>query len=79
MLAPRLLSFQDFTYVSRTAVFVTLALLFAGVVTAIFSLMRLERPRLLPALGLLVNSLLIALYWHLEFYAIGFDQDTWAH
>jgi hypothetical protein len=72
------LSLRDFTYVSRTAVFVTLALLSAGDITAILSLTKLERPRLLAVLGLLVNGLLIVLFWHLRFYAIGFDQDAWA-
>jgi len=76
--APAALTLHDFTYVSRTAVFVTLALLSAGVIAGFLSLMKLERPRLLALVGLLVNSLLIALFWHLEFSAIGFDQDTWA-
>jgi hypothetical protein len=47
-------------------------------VAAIVSLTRVERPRLLAMLGVLVNSLLIALCWHFESFAIGFDQDTWA-
>jgi hypothetical protein len=78
LLAPTALTLQDFTYVSRSAVFVTLALLSAGVIAALLSLTRRERPRQLAMLGLLVNSLLIALFWRLEFFAIGFDQDTWA-
>jgi hypothetical protein len=30
------------------------------------------------AAGLLVNALLIGLFWRLRFYALGFDQDAWA-
>ena len=72
------LSLSDLSQVSRTAVFVQLALISLGAISALTSLLRRERPRLLPVLGLVANSVLIGLFLHLEFYAAGFDQDTWA-
>ena len=75
---PAGLSIRDFTDISRTAVFVTLALMSAGAVSALTSLVKRERPGLLPVLGFIANVLLIALFRHFEFYARGFDQDTWA-
>ena len=63
---------------SRAAVFVALAVISVGALSAVTSLAKHERPRLLPLLGLTANLLLVALFWHLEFYARGFDQDTWA-
>lgn len=75
---PAGLTVRDFTYVSRTGVFVQSAVLATGAIAAAMALIRRERPHLLPLLGLMVNGLLIALFWYLEFYAVGFDQDTWA-
>ena len=72
------LTVRDFTYVSRTGVFVQLAVIAAGAIAAAMALITRERPRLLPMLGLIVNVVLIGLFWYLEFYAVGFDQDTWA-
>ena len=63
---------------SRIAVIVQLIWIAAGAGAAVVALVRRERPRLLPALGLVMSVLLIGLFWHLEFYALGFDQDTWA-
>ena len=75
---PAGLTVRDFTYVSRTGVFVQLWVIAGGAIAAAIALIRRERPRLLPLLGLMVNGLLFALFWYLEFYAVGFDQDTWA-
>jgi hypothetical protein len=76
--APQGLSMIDLSQFSRIAVVVTLFLISAGVIAAVTSLVRRERPVLLSALGLVTNGLLIGLFWHFEFYAVGFDQDTWA-
>ena len=75
---PAGLSLSDFSGISRTAVIVMLVVLSAAVVAAVTSFIKGERPRLLPVLGVSINVLLIGLFWHLEFYALGFDQDTWA-
>lgn len=75
---PRAGLVRDFTYVSRTGVFVQSAVIAAGAIAAAIALTRAEHPRLLPLLGVIVNGLLLALFWSLEFYAVGFDQDTWA-
>lgn len=75
---PAGLSIAGMSNVSRIAVFITLALLLGGAVLAIMSLARRERPGLLPALSLAVNALLIGLFMHFEFDALGFDQDRWA-
>lgn len=69
---------NDFSRFSRIAVAVTLFLISAGAVFAVTSLVKHERPRLLPVVGLITNAVLIGLFWHFEFYALGFDQDTWA-
>lgn len=75
---PADLTVRDFTYVSRTGVFVQLCVIAGGAIAAATALIKRERPRLLPMLGLIVNVVLIGLFWYLEFYAVGFDQDTWA-
>ena len=72
------LSVRDFTYVSRGAVFVQLFTIGIGAVAAAVSLIGRERPRPLAVLGLIVHGLLIGLFWSLQFYAVGFDQDSWA-
>ena len=68
----------DFSQFSRIAVAVNLFLISAGAVSAVTSLVKHERPRLVPVVGLITNAVLIGLFWHFEFYAVGFDQDTWA-
>jgi len=68
----------DFSQFSRVAVVVCLLLIAAGAVAAVTSLVKHERPRLVPVVGLITNAVLIGLFWHFEFYAIGFDQDTWS-
>ena len=72
------LSITDFSRVSRTAVLLVLTLIVAAAVVAVISLARREHPRLLAVMGLAVNIVLIGLFWRLEFYALGFDQDSWA-
>lgn len=69
---------SDFSQISRVAVAVNLFLISAGAVSAVTSLLKHERPRLVPVVGLITNVVLIGLFWHFEFYAVGFDQDTWA-
>lgn len=69
---------SDFSRFSRIAVAVNLFLISAGAVSAVVSLLKHERPRLVPVIGLITNAALIGLFWHFEFYAFGFDQDTWA-
>ncbi|HEY5885056.1 MAG TPA: hypothetical protein VIT88_10240 [Pyrinomonadaceae bacterium] len=68
----------DFSQFSRSAVVVSLFLISAGAVSAVTSLVKRERPRLVPVVGLITSAVLIGLFWHFEFYALGFDQDTWA-
>lgn len=69
---------SDFSQFSRIAVAVNLFLISAGAVSAVTSLVKHERPRLVPVVGLITNAVLIGLFWHFEFHAVGFDQDTWA-
>ena len=69
---------SDFSQFSRIAVVVNLFLISAGAVSAVTSLVKHERPTLVPVVGLITNAVLIGLFWHFEFYAVGFDQDTWA-
>jgi hypothetical protein len=69
---------SDFSQFSRLAVTVNLFLIAAGAVSAVTSLVKHEHPRLVPVVGLITNAVLIGLFWHFEFYAVGFDQDTWA-
>ncbi len=76
--AQRVISIGDFSHVARSAVFVMLAIILAGVLAALTSLIRRERPSALPILGLVANLVLVGLFWHLRFYALGFDQDMWA-
>jgi hypothetical protein len=64
--------------VSRVAVLVTLAMISSGGVAGVVSIIRKERPSPLAGLGVLANAILLALFLHLRFYALGFDQDGWA-
>ncbi len=57
---------------------VQLAFIAAGAVSAIIALLRQERPRSLPVLGLVTNAFLIGMFRYFEFYKLGFDQDRWA-
>ena len=69
---------SDFSQFSRIAVFVNVFLLSAGALSAVTSLVKHERPLPVPVVGLITNAVLIGLFWYFEFYAVGFDQDTWA-
>lgn len=71
-------SISEFSLISRVAVFISLFFISLGAVSAVISLVKRERPRMVPVVGLILNATLIALFWHFEFYAVGFDQDTWA-
>lgn len=75
---PAGLPVNAFSNISRLAVFAKMAIISAGVLSAATSIVRRERPRLLPWLGLATNGLLIGLFWYFQFFALGFDQDTWA-
>ena len=72
------LSAGHFSQLARTAVFVMLAILIAGLLASLTSLIRRERPTCFPLLGLAANIVLVGLFWYLRFYAAGFDQDLWA-
>ena len=63
---------------AQAAVFSMLATLSAGALAALISLIRREGTAEIPMLGLAVNAVLIGLFCSLKFYALGFDQDTWA-
>ena len=69
---------SDFSSFSRNAVAIKMFLIAAGALSAVISLVKREHPRLLPVVGLLINAVLIGLFLHFEFYALGFDQDNWA-
>ena len=72
------LALGDLPQISRVAVFVQLAALLAGAASAAVSLAKDEHPRRVALVGLATTALLVALFWHFQFYAYGFDQDTWA-
>ena len=68
------ISMSYFPRVARTGVLAMLACITAGVVSAVISLVRGERPRSLPLLGLVTNSFLVGVFWYLELYKLGFGQ-----
>jgi hypothetical protein len=72
------MSSSHFSPLARSAVFVMLAIIVAAGTAAVVSLSRREQPRAVAILGLVVNLVLVGLFWHLRFYALGFDQDMWA-
>jgi hypothetical protein len=71
-------SLGDLPHISRVAVFVQFTALAVAALSAGVSLAKQERPRLVALLGLAASATLIALFWHFQFHAPGFDQDTWA-
>lgn len=78
VVVPPGLSLDDLPGISRAAVFVQFSVLLTGALSAGVSLAKQEHPRLVALLGLVAAVLLIGLFWHFQFYARGFDQDTWA-
>jgi hypothetical protein len=72
------LSLDDLPHISRAAVFVQLVVLVTGALSAGVSLAKHEHPRLVALLGVVAALVLIGLFWQFQFYAHGFDQDTWA-
>jgi hypothetical protein len=78
IVGPGVMSPAGFSQAARNAVFVMLAVIVAGALAAVASFLRSEQPRLIPILGFTANLVLIALFWHFRFYALGFDQDLWA-
>jgi hypothetical protein len=75
---PEGVSMSYFPQLARTGVLVMLSHISIAGVAAVTSLVRREGFCLLSILGLVINVLIIGLFWHFEFYALGFDQDTWA-
>ena len=71
-------SMTEASSVSRDAVIVVLAIIALGAIIAVISIFKRESPVALSVLGLVINVVLVLLFWRFEFYAIGFDQDTWA-
>lgn len=68
----------DLSPFARIGVFVTLGVISTGALAALFAMIRGERPLLIPALGAITNTVLIAIFWWFQFHAPGFHQDTWA-
>lgn len=71
-------SAPQFQQIGRAAVFAMLLILSGGAGAAAVSLVRRERPAAISLLGFVVNVVLIALFCYFRFFALGFDQDTWA-
>ena len=71
------LTLSDLPHISRAAVFVQLAVLATGALSAGVALAKHERPQPVALLGLVAGVVLIGLFWHFQFHAHGFDQDTW--
>jgi type IV secretory pathway TrbL component len=63
---------------ARLPVFVMMAIIVVTLAFGVVGLRRKEQPRSLAILTLLTNVVLLGLFWHFQFYALGFDQDTWA-
>ena len=75
---PNGVSSSYFPLLSSIGAIVQLIFVAAGIVAALISLFRRESFIVLRISGLVANILLIGLFWYFEFYALGFDQDTWA-
>ncbi len=71
-------SVRYLSFISRSGVLVMLAWIMASLILGVLALLKHERPRSLSLLGVVTSACLIGLFWHFEFYALGFDQDTWA-
>ena len=65
--AQGVVSASHFSQMARSAVFVMLVGLSAGVLAAVTSLIRRERPSILPILGLVANMVLAGLFCHFRF------------
>ena len=63
---------------SRVAVLGMMGLLLLGICAGLFSLIRRERPWLVPVAGIASNFALVLIFRYFEFYKLGFDQDRWA-
>ena len=63
---------------SRAAVFGMMGMLLLGICAGLFSLIRRERPRMVPIVGIVSNFALLLIFRYFEFYKLGFDQDRWA-
>jgi hypothetical protein len=69
---------RNFTYFSRIGVLVMLFCLVTAAGSAAVALIRRESPAIVPILSIVTVMALVGLFWHFEFYAIGFHQDNWA-
>ncbi|HKX26550.1 MAG TPA: hypothetical protein VJ302_02550 [Blastocatellia bacterium] len=75
---PEGFTMSDCSFISRTGVLIMLTWIGAGTLLGVMALLKSERPRLLGALAVMMNALLVGLFWYLKFYQMGFDQDRWA-
>ena len=75
---PNGVSLSYFPQIARIGVLVMLVQISTAAVAAVISLNKREGSTALPVLSLVTNAVLIGLFWHFQFYALGFDQDRWA-
>jgi hypothetical protein len=67
-----------YTFFSRNGVLAMLICLVTAAVTGVVALLKRESPMVVPILSIITATVLTGLFWHFEFYAIGFHQDNWA-
>jgi len=73
---PNGVSLSYFPQTARTGVFVMLAQISIAAIVGVISILRREGFGLLSVLGLITNTLLIGLFVHFEFYALGFSRSV---
>jgi hypothetical protein len=69
---------SSFTYFSRAGVFAMMVCFSVAIVLAIISIKKHDSPASVRILNIFTIVALIVLFWHFEFYAVGFHQDLWA-
>lgn len=75
---PEGISRSYFPFMSRAGVLVMVACLVVGMVLGGVALFKRESWRSLGGVGVVMNAVLIGLFWYFEFYKLSFDQDRWA-
>lgn len=75
---PEGVSMSDFPLISRTGVLVMLVWIAAALILGITASLKCSRHRSTAVFGVVMNAILIGLFWYFEFYKLGFDQDRWA-